>query len=386
MKNLKLKVNTMNSPLLNSLLLLLGVVICLCINSSCNKSVEKRNYEVEANLVMNTMFHHWEKNFSVFNSFSKSFYQSVNNFNQNSDQQHGNCMLNWSVLSLYAYSNSAFMRLQSSSSKNVFKDFFSNKFQQIFEPQYIDEIIKNEALYPDLTPGSLNSLHDINTNSKHCIGFHAIEYVLFGFDKSIFGNFPLSANDFFNSTTNERRRKMLVSLSEDFYLNTPKEEQLNQYIRELKSENQFELLKTTFKAFSDNVRFTIYESGILNPLAYNNMQYELCPSSDYSIDCIKMAFAEFNYFVQGIEYNDSNVDQNNFYFNDLLMKHDQPLAKRLRESANTVLNSLYALDEKSSIDLLLASTNGKTVLNDISNQLIALMGVINEVESNLKQM
>ncbi len=240
-------------------------------------------------------------------------------------------------------------------------------------------IINNPVQYPVLSYQEIINLHQIGSPENLTLGYHVLEFLLWGEDLNASGPGARSNIDFSTSDViKNRRRTFLVSTTQFLYSQVVTDNSWEKQIEdEILLMDGKEFIKKTFNGMIEFIEQDFADQTLLTPYNSQNINDELSKFSDNTINDLKNKNLAIKYFIYG---NDSIEVQNDYALADLLEEVDHNKSTILLSEINNCTNIINSIQG----DFDAALTNGeREKLKQISDSLYRISAILKEYLSDL---
>lgn len=310
------------------------------------------------------------------------FHQKVSLFNSTmSNGKFDECRATWQT----AYSDYLLLGGFENNHPNLNAGFVENKSYLDYSPinySYIDYtstspstgIISDLVTYPNFAGPDLLSLHQIGSEQNVTIGFHVLEFLMWGEDLSLSSTNIRPASEF--STTNETTNRRRGFFNSSSYYTKNKLSLLSfgeSYENELSKLDPKETMEFILGGLTNFITNDIIDHTIQTPLNSQNHNDELCDFSDLTLGLLTYKIQSIRNIWDGRNIITSS-NNSDYYLKDMI--------EEIAPSHNGVIES--SLDK---IDSLLASITvnfeNAIINNNERAKLIQLIDELNKIVSEL---
>lgn len=158
-------------------------------------------------------------------------------------------------------------------------------------------IIVNPATFPDIIPSTISNWHQLNTPMNATLGFHVIEFLLFGTDINMDGANYRPISDFSSITSYGLRRGYFLGNSTQVMLSDIASLKNNKSIDSaIKKLSNQEFVNLIFDQLISEIDF-VMEKGIKTPYDSQNPQDEIAKSSNRTTEVLINMIKSVEFFL-----------------------------------------------------------------------------------------
>lgn len=199
-------------------------------------------------------------------------------------------------------------------------------------------IIKDGTNYPTINQVGMISWHQAGGDKNAALGFHVLEFLLWGEDQSFTSAGTRSNNDYLQvGTENERRMKYLVDASDYLQLLINDFDYDSNYENSLLELDEDEAFNIIIDGYMRFIEKDLVEKTILKPLESQNPQDELSDFSDNTTANIKAKVKALRYALDGSDLF-SELERTWYFMIDFIDDVDN-------EAAQDIMTSLDEVDD-----------------------------------------
>ncbi len=357
----------------------LQLTTLLVLFSACRKD-QTSSDTLELSMLATSYEHMVRDNFNNFKNHHNNLYQKVQQFGSTLVSTHlTNSRENWKV-AYDAYHQLGPFRFHSESTLTpLMSDAELQLSLYVTNPAYIDVtsqdatsgIIPDEATYPQILTQVLTDAHLAGGPENVSLGFHALEFILWGEDNSASGPGNRLVSDFGGTSTNNRRKEYLVTVNylNNAYVNATDAEA---YINAFKKLTYKEQLQTMLSGVYRFVKDDLAGKSIKTPYDMMDQQFEESPYSDNSLNDLKSKLNSTRNFLTGSQFSGTN----GYFLIDYIAFKSQDNADkitRLLEDIDSQLTGITVAFDQAVVD-----PAGRAQLLTVYNKCIDLANAIQQ--------
>ncbi|MFA7272912.1 MAG: imelysin family protein [Crocinitomicaceae bacterium] len=264
------------------------------------------------------------------------------------------------LLSPYSFESTSLSHAFSNLRNQIDLTYLNESYIDYTQANANSGIINNFSTYPNLTKTDVLNAHLIGGPNNISIGFHAMEFILWGEDLSVSGPGSRPSQDLTSGINADRRRVYLLAVKE----------QLKSNFTQILDESTFEkeLLKLDATKFKDLLFVSLIKhidylshNLIIDAVDIQNESYELDKFSDKTtLHLLKMIDA-ISLYLDGRSLFAGTGD---YYLIDFINEIDTEIGKEILEKLSTASNLLKSVTVP--FDQAILDLNQRETLKSVS--------------------
>lgn len=239
-------------------------------------------------------------------------------------------------------------------------------------------IIKDVTNYPNINQVNMISWHQSGGEYNAALGFHVLEFLLWGEDLSLNTTGVRNNSDYLQtSAENERRMKYLSDASGYLKLIIDGIKIDSEYKNDILSSNSDETFKQIIEGFNRFILEDLIEKTIQKPLDSQNPLDELSDFSDNTLENIKSKIKGLRYALNGSELFISS-EEKGYFMIDFISDVDKEAESDLIRSLDEIDNLLAQITVEFEKAIQNASMREK--LNSITVELSNIHSILDKMK------
>ena len=237
-------------------------------------------------------------------------------------------------------------------------------------------IIADEAGYPNLDNNTMSGLHN-PAASQLTLGYHVVEFMLWGEDLSLTGTGSRSHLDYVTGSANVlRRRQVLAASVQNLHIDMTKTLFTTAFENDVLAADGKEFLKYLLNGLLDFIENDFAERTLLLPYNSQNMDDELSQFSDNTFNDIESKIDAIDYMLNGNENINASED---YYLGNLFAEIDEGMYSQIQSA----LSAARAITSNNDFDAVISSAE-RTIIKDLYDNITQIGQLIRSYATTLE--